>query len=65
MERSRGAAAQKKYRDKIKEVNEINAKFMAYASEKAPELVESFFAELKVSNINENKAEITKVVSQF
>ena len=65
MERSRGAAAQKRYREKIKEVNETNAKFMAYASEKAPDLVDRFFAELKVSNINENKAEITKVVSQF
>ena len=65
MERSRGAAAQKRYREKIKEVNKTNAKFMACASEKAPDLVDRFFAELKVSNINENKAEITKVVSQF
>ena len=65
MEKSRGAVAQKKYRDKIKEVNETNAKFMTYASEEAPELMERFFAQLKVSNINENKAEITKVVSQF
>ena len=65
MEKSRGAVAQKRYREKIKEVNETNAKFMAYASEKAPDLVERFFAELKVSNINENKVEITKVVSQF
>ena len=65
MERSRGALAQKKYRDKLNEVNETNAKFMAFASEEAPELVERFFAQHKVSNINENKAEITRVVSQF
>ena len=51
--KSKGAAAQKKYRDKLKEVNETNAKFMAFACEQGLWLVEKFFDEIKVSNINE------------
>ena len=33
-----------KYRQKVKEVNETNAKFIAFAKEQAPWLVEKFFS---------------------
>ena len=36
---------QRKYREKIKKINLINAEFMAFAEEKAPELVAEFFAQ--------------------
>ena len=55
---SKGAIAQKRYRNKLKDINETNAQFMAFASEHAPWLIEKFFTENKVSNINESKTEI-------
>ena len=64
--KSKGTAAQKRYRDKLKEINNINAKFMAFASEEPPELVKRFFEGNKVSNINEIKAKnSTNVLQSF
>ena len=51
--KSKGAAAQKRYRDKLKELNDTNARFMAFATEQIPWFVERFFAHDNVSNINE------------
>ena len=51
--RSRGAVNQQNYRNRLRELNETNARFMAFASERAPWLVAEFFAiKNKVSNIN-------------
>ena len=40
--KSKGAIAQKKYRDKARMLNKMNAAFMEFAKEKAPWLVEQF-----------------------
>ena len=40
---------QRKYRKKISAINKINAAFMEYAQEKAPELVASFFKTQEVT----------------
>ena len=45
---SRGAIYQRKYPQKIEETNKVNANFMQYASEQAPELVQKFFEEKAV-----------------
>ena len=39
--KSKGAIAQKRYRNKIKGINETNVDFMAFASEHAPWLIEN------------------------
>ena len=61
-EKKRGARNQKRYRAKVREVNEVNAKFMAFAAKQAPWLVERFFAENKVSNINKRGKITTETV---
>ena len=51
--KTRAAVNQQKYRNKLRELNETNARFMAFVSERAPWLVAEFFSEEnKVSNIN-------------
>ena len=41
---TRAAVNQKKYRNKFRELNDTNARFMAFVSERAPWLVAEFFA---------------------
>lgn len=43
LKKTRGAVYRQRYLEKVKEINERNARFMAFCKKEAPWLVEQFF----------------------